>query len=788
MRALGSRGRALSSGRAAPMPVPAVANTTEPYGRLNPANLGGFLLISIGGPITSITLGTRTLGSDHFTTNGNEVVCSAVPTDAQYIWTGCTASNDQGASDPFTLTIDTEADTYSVSHGELQDIIDLADTAIDGKTIKGRRGADICGTSIGDTVTIPSGKTYTTGLTITSHDANNKCYMRRLDTRHDGSITFKDIGIRDFFKAGDVYGTTGIISMLPGVAKATFRFENVKAYSNDVTGLDLENPEILRIIAQSGGLPAAPDLTVLDSYFHDSNRAIIGTYDSVDIQRNKFDQNYADHISLGATGSETLIRVNDNLFLRGYGRGTDTFNPHVDCAQVNTNVSSSNSNAYEFIGNIVLQKDGRARDAQAIFLENVVSPHQIKAKIEHNIILTQARNGITVERAASGTIIAGNTLCFDQNDNGQAALTPFIQTTPDDEVTATIAYNIACSIGSTNASEIQNYEWGALESQNENADYSALLTGTDFDSDNISDQSALRTALTPDGNTTLWPTNRVRIGAMGGYYTYPTDQGGGPGAGTGTSGTSDAPWDETGWSPTFTDITDAELSTAQSNTQTVSGASSTGVEVWIEGSDGQTYDLLDTDDTVLLSNQAAGRANACLATNGQKIRAEVTSSSSNSTAINTTVHCGANTDTWTVTTKAAVTELLSDPGFDTPGDWTAPSPWSVTGGEAVLGSGGAFDVLRQTANVSVSGSTSYTATIDVTEITNDTGAFVLRVQEEVGGSTQHQTNVALSSLTAPETVTVNFTTGAGVSEVSYTIFVGDNSAELKVDNASLTAD
>ena len=91
---------------------------TYTFGRDTLAGVAQNLTDRTGGDITGavvgLTLGTRTVGSDHFATQNDQIVTTAVPTDPTYTWTGCTAENSAGSSATFTLTITTAADSYSV--------------------------------------------------------------------------------------------------------------------------------------------------------------------------------------------------------------------------------------------------------------------------------------------------------------------------------------------------------------------------------------------------------------------------------------------------------------------------------------------------------------------------------------------------------------------------------------------------------------------------------------------------------------------------------------------------
>ena len=68
---------------------------------------------AVSGGATVLALGTRVAGGDHFAALGSGIVTTAPPVDALYTYTGCTLSNAQGSSDPFTLNISTVAGAYT---------------------------------------------------------------------------------------------------------------------------------------------------------------------------------------------------------------------------------------------------------------------------------------------------------------------------------------------------------------------------------------------------------------------------------------------------------------------------------------------------------------------------------------------------------------------------------------------------------------------------------------------------------------------------------------------------
>lgn len=535
---------ALSEGVGGPLAAPAIADQAMSFGRLTLAGAGGTALVNTGGgSISSASIDSGT-DADHWQVSSSGVFSPSATgvsegLSASYTL-GVTYTNSEG-SDSATLTINTEANTYSAATGNLAAILALGSGTIDGKTVKGRPGADICGATVGDSVTFPAASTYTTGLTVTSHDTNNPCYLRRADFRNNGIVTLADVIVRDSFEDGvDSHDNTALLQFLQNSPQVTLT--RVTGYSDDVELEDHAGGTVTALkITKSGGATAVK-LSATDSSFHDYSRAI--TLDGIahlHIENCDFDRSVSDHISVAVDGTETHFEILRNRFYSVWGRGSDPQNPHCDAIQINQGpMTQDNATPYTIVGNIVFPKGGRSHAVQAIFIENTPSNRRTLATIEHNLILSTARNGITIERPATGTTIRGNTVLFDQNTNTEDnELPPFISTIsatyPTDDLSGVIVqYNLTCDVDYLNATVSNNHEFGTSAGANDNTDYAALLTGTDFDSDNMADLAAFKTAMTPDGNTTLWPPAGVRIGALGGYYDYDT-------------GVSTAPWDSSGF-------------------------------------------------------------------------------------------------------------------------------------------------------------------------------------------------------------------------------------------------
>jgi hypothetical protein len=301
-------------------------------------------------------------------------------------------------------------------------------------------------------------------------------------------------------------------------------------------------PQILGGFAQDGftspWLP--PDVSIANCNFFNLEKAFTGTYRSLEVINSTFDSNYADHISMAATGNETKLDIIRNKFYRAAGVGSDPLNPHVDDVQVNLGtLVTDNAVPYRVIGNEHWHGGGRANDPQGIFFENIVAPRRVYAIIEHNVIHTAAGNGIVLERGSSNSLIQGNTLLYDLSGGGAV---PYIDTKgsptggPVDQG-VTVAHNLCPyvittaatyeiqpnSCPSTSACLTNNYLIGRYPPSNENVDYAGFLQGTNFSSNSYASLAAFRTATTPDpGIVTLNPPGNPKIGARQGYYDYAT--------------------------------------------------------------------------------------------------------------------------------------------------------------------------------------------------------------------------------------------------------------------------
>lgn len=151
------------SGPAAPV-APVVANQAIDFGRLTLVGAGGATLANTGGAISSVMLGSPSVGSAHFNTSVYPLIPTSVPANVQYVYPTATATGPGGTSAPFALTINTAASAFSVKDAtELAAVVALGTGTVSGKTILGRPG-DYTWTD-----SVWASKAYSSQVTIQSH-------------------------------------------------------------------------------------------------------------------------------------------------------------------------------------------------------------------------------------------------------------------------------------------------------------------------------------------------------------------------------------------------------------------------------------------------------------------------------------------------------------------------------------------------------------------------------------------------------------------------------------------
>lgn len=154
-------------------PGPIMPSQTLVFGRETRAAAGAVIPTYTGSPLTSFSCTGTNSGNFSYASNGS--IAPTISGGLQPSYTlNCTASNGVGTSNP-VITITTEADTFSVATGaELKTITDNV-ALVSGKIVKLRPGDYVW----------PDGgassasqwfrnRFYTSQLTVTSHDNNNR--------------------------------------------------------------------------------------------------------------------------------------------------------------------------------------------------------------------------------------------------------------------------------------------------------------------------------------------------------------------------------------------------------------------------------------------------------------------------------------------------------------------------------------------------------------------------------------------------------------------------------------
>jgi hypothetical protein len=571
----------------------------------------------------------------------------------------------------------TVPNAYSCGTGELQAILDaFPGSGLDGKTIIGRRNADLCGArpaskaifaaklTVASSEDLSRSQQPTFGLRITTEfdladdgqtpvpaPPAERCNMRRAEFMHEGLIKVDNITVSDAFApAGDYYGASRIWTWAKGTGRSQLMVKDCEFFNIGVAGFEelvsgnkifyagkadvLEGDKIAlfdksgteplsikniaddgtfvfvlrkkppqgksysilqtRVISgiegnvitarnkssrafdkdedrdtgfvicktvpilggfgQFGGIELLPDLRVENSKFYQCERAVTGTYNTLTVRNCVFDNNYSDHISIGADGREKRIDIINNRFYRAGGSFDDLLNPHVDNVQLNTgSMVVANTTPYRVMGNIMWHKGSRSYHVQGVFIEgtNRSKPSagiRVLVQIKHNIILTKAGPAISIDRPAEGSVIAGNTVLQDQNeappDFGIASISTNSAKTnagADQENEARddgvlVAYNITPTIKFVSlmpnvkkSMNLMNKVFGGKPAVNGNLTYARVLKGRNFDSakigdpDKIGDIEAILEAVTPKEGV-FKEFDGIFIGANRGYFDYETGE------------------------------------------------------------------------------------------------------------------------------------------------------------------------------------------------------------------------------------------------------------------------
>lgn len=398
-------------GAAAPA-VPIVANQSLSFGRLTLSGAGAASLVNTGATITSITLGTRSVGSNHFTTSGATIVPSAVPSDAQYVWTGCTATAAGGDSATFTLTINTEANVYSaISIAEVAAACgDIATGG--GKTIKCRSG------SFAASATALKNRAFTSEVTLTSYTALGAVFAS-LDINNTDYLTVDGVTVYNAGTSGD------LVSIYNTSAHVTIQNCLIYGASIDVNGTYTTTGPTgsgWGINALDGTSPAS-DLTIKNNEIHDCLNGIkwdaTGT---VLVQGNYIHNHYEDGIKVayGATTTNILDNVIDSCISGANDKNSVGGDTHADGIQF-LGSSSADWTGITIARNRIIDTLARCV-RQGIFMSDMSGGFYYSGVVvKGNLIVNQMQGsgngGLIIDQAKSCEVY-GNTLVSNLGKSG----------------------------------------------------------------------------------------------------------------------------------------------------------------------------------------------------------------------------------------------------------------------------------------------------------------------------------------------------------------------------------
>jgi hypothetical protein len=191
-------------------------------------------------------------------------------TVASGIMTPNTAPVTPGTYNVGGVTITAEADTYDVLNAtEYAAVLALGGATIAGKTIKGLPGADLAGTSPGNSVSYPGTLTLASPLVVTSRDPLNPCFHRRANFRQNGTIRFQQMTIRDTYLLSDNVNSSTILQFSPPSAgRSRVILDRVTGTGGNVGAIDTSIVLQATAAAHTNGatsttitLTGSPDLT-----------------------------------------------------------------------------------------------------------------------------------------------------------------------------------------------------------------------------------------------------------------------------------------------------------------------------------------------------------------------------------------------------------------------------------------------------------------------------------------------------------------------------------------------
>jgi hypothetical protein len=400
-----------------PVLNPIVGNQTLEFGRLTLASAGDIGVVNTGDTIVSASIDSGT-NANHWQVSSAGVFTPsatgvAAGLSASYALT-CTFNSTTG-TDQAIITINTEADTYSVSsNAEITAVLAISTATVAGKTIKLRPGTY--------TEITVSGKAYGSVVTFTSHDTADMAEVSGFTC----TSTTNNVKI-SYLYLHDTATTTG---------------GGIVALNGPVTGIEVSNNTIVGIVYAHGtdysGTPyvgnsngitsnssggAVSGISILDNYIHDVEEGItMGDVDgNVEISGNHIAYTYEDFIKVGRVDNfGTYTKVNDNVLHGGLALPTDSGNPHKDAIQFLGANLTADWTGIEVYRNIAWCEE--RGDAQLVFADDAPADIYFSGmKVKGNVMLSKlSGHGVYISRAKDCEII-GNTFAHQDTSGASNA-------------------------------------------------------------------------------------------------------------------------------------------------------------------------------------------------------------------------------------------------------------------------------------------------------------------------------------------------------------------------------
>lgn len=680
MRKFGLKGRLRTfkgRGPSGDLPAPAVANQTLTFGALTLEDAGGVAPTNTGGSITSASIDSGD-ASGHFQIATDGTITPTAAGEAAGLsgpyTLGCTFTNSAG-SDTATITVNTEADTYSVTP-ETDGLETEFDAALDaitstgGKTVKFRPGTHL----VPRDPNAFSSRAFAAEVVITSHDTDNQVILDCIESGASSGVKWRGaeniklykLKVKGDFVAADHTTDSKVITLSGDVDGLVI--DECELYSNI---LDVGFGDHLRLIDGEGITNfTGSGFTLKNSTLHGAARLLILTSGAgtVLIENNEFYNFGFDGIVFGSL-SDLTIRWNDI-----HSRYASPDAPeHADAIQ---GVCGSGLSGAQIYGNRAIPKrtDGVTikETMQVIFIDDIDNQMATNVDIFANVGYSTNQQGVWVYNSDGGSVDQNTLVAFEGEGSSSGPYISFGSQTPSGTIQNNEAHdNVTRLVSGTVAADENNVL------AQEGTNYAALFDGDGSGGFAPTTISEMMTIFAPKAGGAL-DTAVPKVGAIGDYVDFdgfaPT---------VGRAPTWDIPRRNTVAAFTITDLTGQTSDTVVTSSATQitdidksdGTASVNGALVQVSG--GRSPEFRITTDSGGSTVVTDWTSTPAIIDQGEYLWVRDTSSASAGTTTNVTVEVGAQSDTWSITTAAALaliqTTTHSDQSFNTSQDLAIPA-------------------------------------------------------------------------------------------------------------------